>query len=62
MEWWIIILGLSCAIYFIWNILTNNKTDRAFTAFLLMVSAIMFVELLASYKNRGNNIAVDPLF
>ena len=59
MEWIIIILGLLCAISSIWNILTNNKAGKVFSAFLLMVSAIMFVALFSSYGNRNTPTSKD---
>ena len=57
---WIIILGLSLfAISAIWNSLTNNKVNRVFSAFLLIVSAIIFVVLFASYGNRNTPTEKD---
>ena len=57
---WIIILGLSLfAISVIWNFSTNNKVDRVFSAFSLIVSAIIFVVLFASYGNRNTPTAED---
>lgn len=59
MVWIIIAFGLLYAIFLIWNVSTNNKANRFFSAFLLIASAIIFVELLLSYNNRNTPTAID---
>lgn len=59
MEWALIIFGLLCAISFVWNIESNNKDNRFLSALLLTVSAIIFVVLYSSYKNRNVPTAMD---
>ena len=59
MEWVLIIFGLLCAISFVWNIESNNKDNRVISAFLLVVSAIIFVALFSSYENKNTPTAMD---
>ena len=59
MEWIMVILGLLYVITFSWNCSTNDKDDRAFSAFFLTVSAIIFFALFATYENRNTPTAMD---
>jgi hypothetical protein len=59
MELIIIGFGLIYIISLIWNILTNEKDHRFFSAFLLTVSAIIFVALFSSYENKNTPTAKD---
>jgi hypothetical protein len=59
MELIIIGFGLIYIISLIWNILTNKKDHRFFTAVLLTISAIIFVALHSSYENINVPTAMD---
>lgn len=60
MEWIIIIaFGLLHVIFLIWNILTNNKVDRLFSAFLLIASTIIVFAALWSYESANTPTAMD---
>ena len=59
MEWALIIFGLLCAISFVWNIESNNKDNRVFSACILTISAIIFVALFSSYENKNRPTAKD---
>ena len=43
----------------VWNILADDKDNRFFSAFLLTISAILFVALFSSYENRNTPTAMD---
>ena len=59
MELIIATFGILYLISLVWNILTNDndKDIRFFSAILLTISAIMFVELFSSYENRNTPTA-----
>lgn len=59
MELIIIAFGLLYVMSLVWNILTNDKDNRFFSAFLLTISAITFVALYSSYENRNTPTAKD---
>lgn len=59
MEWAIIAFLLLGAIFFIWNILTNDKDCRFISALLLILSAVIFTGLVSSYENRNTPTAMD---
>ena len=59
MVWAIIIFGLICAISFTWNLESNDKDNRVFSACILTISAILFVALFSSYENRNTPTAKD---
>ena len=59
MEWIMIVFGLSYVIFFIWNVLSNDKGSRANSAFLLTISALIFFALFTSYENRNTPTAMD---
>ena len=60
MEGAIIVLGLVCVVFLIWNVSTDNKDGRFCSAILLTISGIIFVILLSSYeKNRNTPTALD---
>lgn len=59
MEWIIIVLVLSCVAFLIWNITTNDKTDRYFSGLLLIISTFIFTICLDSYLNRDTPSAIN---
>ena len=59
MEWIMVIFGLICTISFIWNLESNDKDNRVFSACILTISAILFVALFSSYENRNTPTAMD---
>lgn len=59
MEWRIIVFGVLCSVFLIWNVLTDDKDERFFSAILLTISGIIFVILLSSYNNRNTPTALD---
>lgn len=59
MEVIIIVLGLLYAVFLIWNVLTDEKDGRYYSALLLTISGIIFVTLLSSYENRNTPTSLD---
>ena len=59
MEWAIIAFLILSAIFFVWNILTNDKDYRFISAFLLIISVVILSELIISYDNRNTPMAID---
>ena len=59
MEWIMVVFGLLYVIFFIWNISTNNKSDRAASAFLLTMSAVIFFAFLTAYEVKKIPTAMD---
>ena len=59
MEWIIIVFGLVYVISLIWNNSTDNKNERFSSAFLLTISAVIFVALLSSYRNINTPTPLD---
>ena len=59
MEWIMVVLGLLYVVFFIWNVSTNNKNDRAASAFFLTMSAVIFFALFATCENRNTPTAMD---
>ena len=59
MEWVMVVLGLLYVVFFIWNVSTNNKNDRAASAFFLTMSAVIFFALFATCENRNTPTAMD---
>ena len=59
MELIITAFGLIYIMSIIWNNLTDDNNNRFFSAILLTISAIMFVELFSSYENRNTPTAKD---
>lgn len=59
MEWIIIVLGLLCSVSLIWNISTDIKDERFFSAILLTIFGIIFIVLLSSYADRNTPTALD---
>lgn len=59
MEWVIIAFGLLYVASIIWNIHTNDKEFRFYSAFLLTASVIMLVALFSSYENRNTPTALN---
>lgn len=59
MEGAIIVLGLVCVVFLIWNVSTDNKDGRFCSAILLTISGIIFVILHSSYNNRNTPTALD---
>lgn len=51
--------GLIYIMSIIWNNLTDDNNIRSFSAIILTISAIMFVELFSSYENRNTPTAKD---
>ena len=54
-----IVFGLLYVVFFIWNISTNNKDDRAASAFLLTMSAVIFFALFTTCENKDIPTAMD---
>ena len=59
MEWIMVVFGLLYVIFFIWNISTKDKDDRAASAFLLTMSAVIFFALFATCENGNTPTAMD---
>ena len=59
MEWVIIAFGLLYVASIIWNIHTNDKEFRFYSAFLLTASVIMLVALFSLYENRNTPTAMN---
>ena len=59
MEWTIIVFILLTAIFYIWNILTNDKDYRFISALLSIISTIILTSLISSYGNRNTPTAMD---
>ena len=59
MEWIIIAFGLLYVISFIWNVSTNDKDGRVYSAFLLTMSIIMVFSTYLSCENRNTPTAMD---
>lgn len=59
MELIIVAFGLIYVMSLVWNILADDKDNRFFSAFLLTISAILFVALFSSYENRNTPTAKD---
>ena len=59
MEWTMIVFGLLYVTFFIWNISTKDKDDRAASAFLLTMSAVMLFALFATCENKDTPTAMD---
>lgn len=53
MEWILIITVLIYVLTFIWNIVTDNKDARIFSAIILTILAISFVTLFIIYGDRN---------
>lgn len=51
MELIITAFGLIYVMSLVWNILTNDKDNRFFSACLLTISAIMLVATFSTYEN-----------
>lgn len=54
-----VVFGLLYVIFFIWNISTKDKDDRAASAFLLTMSAVIFFALFATCENGNTPTAMD---
>ena len=59
MKWLIIAVLILGAIVYIWNILTDDKECKFISALFLIILAIIFSGLLASYENRNIPSAMD---
>ena len=59
MEWIKIVFGLLYAIFLLWNVSTNNKDNRVFSAFLLTISAIILATLILYDDNKNIPTALD---
>jgi hypothetical protein len=59
MEWIILIFCLLYVASLIWNISTDNKDERFFSAILLTIFGIIFIVLLSSYADRNTPTALD---
>lgn len=59
MEWVIIVFLILCAIFYVWNIFTNDKDYRFISALLLIISVVILVILVVSYGNRNTPTAMD---
>lgn len=57
MGWILIILGLLYMILLIWNVSTDFKDEKFFSALLLTISAIIFVAVFSSYEDRNTPTA-----
>ena len=54
-----IVFGLLYAISLFWNVLTDNKDNRFFSAFLLTISAIILAVLILYDENKNIPTALD---
>lgn len=59
MEGTLIVLGLLYVVFLIWNVSTDDKDGRLFSAILLTISGILFAVLLSSHENRNTPTALD---
>ena len=59
MEWIKIVFGLLYAIFLLWNVSTNNKDNRVFSAFLLTISAIILAASILYDDNKNIPTALD---
>lgn len=59
MEWAIIVVLILCAIFYVWNILTNDKDYRFISALFLIISVVIVIELAVSYYNGNTPTAMD---
>ena len=59
MEWVMIVFGLLYVTFFIWNISTKDKDNRAASAFLLTMSAVIFFALFTTYENGNTPTTMD---
>jgi hypothetical protein len=59
MEFIIILFVVLYILSLVWNIFTDNKDERFLSAFLLTISGIICIELLASYENRNTPTSLD---
>ena len=59
MEWAIIVFILLTSICYIWNIFTNDKDYRFISALLLVISTVILIGLISSYRNRNTPTAMD---
>jgi hypothetical protein len=59
MELALIVFGLIYVLSLIWNVSTDDKDVRFYSAFLLTISAIIFVALFSSHENRNTPTALD---
>lgn len=59
MEWIIIVSGLLCSVFLIWNVSSDKEDGRFCSAILLTISGIIFVILHSSYSNRNTPTALD---
>lgn len=54
-----IVFGLLYAIFLFWNVSTDNKDNRVFSAFLLTISAIILAVLILYDDNKNIPTALD---
>lgn len=54
-----IAFGILYVIFFFWNVSTNDEDSRIWSAWLLTLSAIIFIALLLSYENNDVPTAKD---
>lgn len=54
-----IALGILYVIFFFWNVSTDDENGRIWSAWLLTLSAIIFLALLLSYENNDVPTAKD---
>lgn len=54
-----IVFGLLYAIFLFWNVSTDNKDNRVFSAFLLTISAIILAALILYDDNKNIPTALD---
>lgn len=54
-----IVFGLLYAIFLFWNVSTDNKDNRFFSAFLLTISAIILATLILYDENKNIPTALD---
>lgn len=54
-----IVFGLLYAIFLFWNVSTDNKDNRVFSAFLLTISAIILSALILYDENKNIPTALD---
>ena len=54
-----IVFGILLVIFFFWNTSTDDSKGRVVSAWLLVLSAIIFFALLSSYENRDTPSAID---
>lgn len=59
MEGIIVVVGVLCVLFLIWNVLTDDKDGRLPSALLLTISVIILVVLLASYESRNTPTPLD---